>query len=571
MIIKINGIYGKYNTSVDLDNKCTIFIGENGIGKSTTMKIVSLILSGKFVDLLKYDFSSIELIDDSSGVDIKYSDLFPSIDKLEMVIEKYYKETPNFTKKEILLELPLMERMFDGDNELYCDSIKFSSKEKLAYENRVYKNTLLRRKIQKKLGAEYFNLIDELQKLIMSNNFLFENDIFEVSFNILYHIFRDLKEEKYGKVEYFLETEFSNNKYSEVDKFISKYNKIFYISSVKNITVDCSYHENYTGNFLKYSDLYKKMTSKVKEKLMKPIVYRKKKGLITKKKIIYPEYSGGVDRHVENYITFEDRELLLKDLFQDYKDLDDFIDSIYFNRKYNDYIIKDLYSDSNVNIGDLIFLNYYDKDTVKKFLKDYYEMLRKMINHKYLEEELEEELFYENFDLNEKYLLYLEPLIPEYSFFKNYKKEDSYYLRVFTKFIKDNIDTYMNYKSEKIELLNTVFKSYFKNKTVTCTPRGLIISLEEELSDELDFLSLSEGERRIIIIFILGILCDTDVFLLDEPETSLSVLWQQSLVNDMLDKCDFKKLLIATQSPLIVSDDKLMDYVVCLPGGENNE
>ena len=41
MKININGIYKKYNTSVDLDKKCTIFIGENGIGKSTTMKIVS--------------------------------------------------------------------------------------------------------------------------------------------------------------------------------------------------------------------------------------------------------------------------------------------------------------------------------------------------------------------------------------------------------------------------------------------------------------------------------------------------------------------------------------------------
>ena len=62
------------------------------------------------------------------------------------------------------------------------------------------------------------------------------------------------------------------------------------------------------------------------------------------------------------------------------------------------------------------------------------------MKYTYSEDELEDELFYENYDLNEKYLLYIEPLIPEHSFFKNYKKEDSYYNRVFTKFIKDNID-----------------------------------------------------------------------------------------------------------------------------------
>ena len=569
MKININGIYKKYNTSVDLDKKCTIFIGENGIGKSTTMKIVSLILSGKFFDLLKYDFSSIELIDDDNRVEIKYSDLFPSLDKLEMVVKKYYKETPNFTKKEILLELPLVKKMFNGDEKLYCDFVRYASKEKLTLENRVYKDAILRRKIQKKLGKEYFNLLDKLQELIIYNNFIYESDIFEVAFDILYHVFRDLKADQYGKVEYLLETEFSNVKYKDVDKFINKYNVIFYIFLVKNITVDCSYHENYTGEFIKCFDLYKKMSSKVEKRLMEPHVYWEKKGLINKKKVVYPKYTGGVDKHIEKNITFEDRELLLKDIFLN--NTDNILDYFFFNHKYDRYIIKDLYSDSNVNIGDLIHFNYYDKDTIKQFLTDYYDMLNKMIKHKYIEDELEDELFYENYDLNEKYLLYIEPLIPEHSFFKNYKKEDSYYNRVFTKFIKDNIDTYMNYKSEKIELLNSIFKSYFKNKTITCTPKGLIISIEDELSDELDFLSLSEGERRIIIIFILGVLCDTDVFLLDEPETSLSVLWQQSLVNDMLDKCDFKKLLIATQSPLIVSDDKLMDYVVCLPGGENNE
>ena len=62
MKIKINGIFGKYNNEIDLDKKCNILIGENGVGKSTTMKIASCVLQGDFVKLLKYSFDSIEII-----------------------------------------------------------------------------------------------------------------------------------------------------------------------------------------------------------------------------------------------------------------------------------------------------------------------------------------------------------------------------------------------------------------------------------------------------------------------------------------------------------------------------
>ena len=571
MKIKINGIFDKYNTTVDLDKKCNIFIGENGVGKSTTMKIVSLVLGGKFVDLLEYNFESIELVDDKNTIKIDYSDLFPSFDKLQSIIEKYFKESSSFTKEELLMKIPFMKKVIDNDSKLYIDLVRYRIiYEK--YDNNIHKDTILRRKIQNRIGEDYFKLSRELFDLSIEHKFIPSNDILNATFTLIGDCKRHLPVEKYGKVNYYVETKLSEEDiYKKIDSFINKYNKIFYISSVKNIGVYCYNSLTYTGDFLNTFDAYNKMISRVKDRLMTPKISKIGKGPFSKKKIIYPKYSGGVESFIDENINFEDKELFLKELVEE-NSVDEIIKNIHFNKKYEEFNIEDLYSDTNVEIGDLVFMNYYDKDTIINFLRDYYTMLKKMLNHEYRDDDLEEELFYENFDLNEKYTLYIEPLLPKNSFFRNYyKNSNKYYLQVYTKFIKDNLDKYMNYKSEKIELLNCIFKSYFKNKTVTCTPRGLIISVKEELSDELDFISLSEGERRIIIIFILGILCDTDVFLLDEPETSLSVLWQQSLVNDMLDKCDFKNLLIATQSPLIVSDDKLLDYVVCLPGGENNE
>ena len=46
------------------------------------------------------------------------------------------------------------------------------------------------------------------------------------------------------------------------------------------------------------------MSSKVEKRLMEPRVYWEKKGLINKKKVVYPKYTGGVDKHIEKNITF---------------------------------------------------------------------------------------------------------------------------------------------------------------------------------------------------------------------------------------------------------------------------
>ena len=62
MIIKIKGIFKKYNTEFDFSKKNTIYIGENGIGKSTSIKILNCILKLDFVSLLHYYFSEVEFV-----------------------------------------------------------------------------------------------------------------------------------------------------------------------------------------------------------------------------------------------------------------------------------------------------------------------------------------------------------------------------------------------------------------------------------------------------------------------------------------------------------------------------
>ena len=73
--IRINKIFGKYDNEIDLDKKINIFIGENGIGKSTTIKILNKLLKFDYKRLLNYYFDSIDIIDGNEKIKIEYRDL----------------------------------------------------------------------------------------------------------------------------------------------------------------------------------------------------------------------------------------------------------------------------------------------------------------------------------------------------------------------------------------------------------------------------------------------------------------------------------------------------------------
>ena len=64
MKIKIDGLFGKYTSVVDLSNRCNIIIGENGVGKSTTLKIIYCILNMDFIEITKYNFEIITIEDE---------------------------------------------------------------------------------------------------------------------------------------------------------------------------------------------------------------------------------------------------------------------------------------------------------------------------------------------------------------------------------------------------------------------------------------------------------------------------------------------------------------------------
>ena len=90
-----------------------------------------------------------------------------------------------------------------------------------------------------------------------------------------------------------------------------------------------------------------------------------------------------------------------------------------------------------------------------------------------------------------------------------------------------------------------------------------IVELSEENSVDLN--NLSSGEKQIVSLFA-QIYLDIDkkfVMLLDEPELSLSIFWQEKLLSDIYNSGQCEFLLAVTHSPFIFRDS-MQEYVVGL-------
>ena len=72
---------------------------------------------------------------------------------------------------------------------------------------------------------------------------------------------------------------------------------------------------------------------------------------------------------------------------------------------------------------------------------------------------------------------------------------------------------------------------------------------------------LSSGEKQIVALFCYLYLYDsTDkLIIIDEPELSLSVEWQERILEDIEQVATCKALIVATQSPFVY-DNSLRKY-----------
>ena len=118
-----------------------------------------------------------------------------------------------------------------------------------------------------------------------------------------------------------------------------------------------------------------------------------------------------------------------------------------------------------------------------------------------------------------------------------------------------------------INKFQEVCNRYLIGKKVFYDKSNIKIYIKVDYNNEpLTLNKLSSGEEQIISIFSKIYLSDSErrfIILFDEPELSLSMLWQKQLLPDIVNsnKCDF--LLAVTHSPFIF-DNELDKYAVGL-------
>ncbi len=131
------------------------------------------------------------------------------------------------------------------------------------------------------------------------------------------------------------------------------------------------------------------------------------------------------------------------------------------------------------------------------------------------------------------------------------------------------MDEKLNYYKDLLPLIRLFNKNVqqkkFANKSINLSPQHGIRIVSEN-GDILSADKLSTGEQNQLVL-LYDLIFETpkgSILLIDEPESSLHVAWQNDFVNDMLtiSKSKSLQIIVATHSPIVVSntaDEKVFD------------
>ena len=151
---------------------------------------------------------------------------------------------------------------------------------------------------------------------------------------------------------------------------------------------------------------------------------------------------------------------------------------------------------------------------------------------------------------------------------------------VFSIYVDDMENKFSVYNliSEKLQLLTKIINERFRYKRLRIDKETgfKILALDEKgeaISDPpIPIASLSSGEQHELVLFYLLLFDEREntLILIDEPEISLHVEWQDSFLDDIKEIAEVREynVLIATHSPDIIGDKD--EWLVGIPNSELN-
>ena len=109
---------------------------------------------------------------------------------------------------------------------------------------------------------------------------------------------------------------------------------------------------------------------------------------------------------------------------------------------------------------------------------------------------------------------------------------------------------------DRVSALKTIANARFNYKRVSVSVEGIEVAAADGSSLNLEMLSSGEQHELVLLYNLLFGTAKNSFIMIDEPELSLHVAWQDELLNDLLkmaELSDFRALL-ATHSPQIIGD-----------------
>ena len=581
--IKIYGLFNKFNVELDLEEECNILAGANGVGKSTLLRIVKTVSEYDFVALACFPFKSIDVHLSNSKTGRKYKiestrdELIPSMEEFQKANEELIRNESHFkderlTDATIEIKKALWEEkttyiigeMKDHGwfPDFYCSSFKGHEALKKLHGigDRVDERTI----------ADCCKVAEYIGVSTISGIKCYSRSAF---------IEKLINKDEDGQEQF-------NNNCSNINYSNDTEKRIEYLDLVPGFMFD----ENDTNS------MYTSVTFEWLHRM------RQSK----------EEFIGEIEcQNGEEYSKYDNYEILddydfdynygipLEVFLNNSNALKDAWKGILRTAKIKQTIetkqmlcdvLRDFIYNRSFDLNTLISCNYYTLEFVESINQDYAQLLSNLTGTfketYHFEEEMEEiykkvlpdaadlfniDRFVDMFDKEEFFQKlfshYLVPIIADPDFNNrsdrmNYSKVRAY---AFLLLIGKAMDK--STKNQKIVLLEKAIQKYITSGKVSIYPSGLKI-VSNFSGDVISLNELSSGEKKIILMLSLACFMDDYTFLIDEPELSLSIVWQKNILKDMLDFKTLRNLTIATQSPFLSIDEDLQKYVRYLPQEE---
>lgn len=136
------------------------------------------------------------------------------------------------------------------------------------------------------------------------------------------------------------------------------------------------------------------------------------------------------------------------------------------------------------------------------------------------------------------------------------QKRDDY--RKLALSLQDYVDRYYTFAESIVEFKDIV-NTIFVNKSVLINEKGFVEAKMDRSGTIVPLSKFSSGEKQILIIFYLILFRAKpgSIVIIDEPEVSLHVSWQQQIGKMLTDIARVRKMqmIVATHAPSVIHDD----------------